>query len=226
MAKFKNLKDKTILLVEDEKVIRENIASTLKFFFKEVYVAIDGLDGMDKYEAYLPDIIMTDLKMPNMDGLELITTLFERGSSAYMIIVSAHTDTEFLLSALHQGVNRYIVKPIDENKLFETFDDYLRKTEKNTLIEIESHNGLKVNLDRCQIIKGKEILALSRKESLLLKLLLQDRHKTFTYEAIEYHVWGSKSMSVSALRTVVRDIRKKLGSNYLHNVSRVGYRFI
>ena len=62
------LKNKTILVVEDEKIIRENIASMLKFFFKEVYTAIDGYDGLDKYENYLPDIIMTDLKMQNMDG--------------------------------------------------------------------------------------------------------------------------------------------------------------
>ena len=75
------LKSKTILLVEDEKVIRENIASMLKFFFKEVYIANDGYDGIEKYENYLPDIVMTDLKMPNMGGFELITELKNRKST-------------------------------------------------------------------------------------------------------------------------------------------------
>lgn len=72
MQMFKKLKEKTILLVEDEKVIRENTASILKVFFKEVYTANDGYEGLDKYEEYLPDILMTDLKMPNMSGLGLI----------------------------------------------------------------------------------------------------------------------------------------------------------
>ncbi|MGB1227510.1 MAG: response regulator transcription factor [Poseidonibacter sp.] len=72
MQIVQRLKTKTILLVEDETIIRENIASMLKFFFKDVYTAIDGYDGLDKYEAYLPDIVMTDLKMPNMGGFELL----------------------------------------------------------------------------------------------------------------------------------------------------------
>lgn len=108
MQRFERLKHKTILLVEDEIIIRQNIASMLKFFFKEVYTAQDGYDGLDQYEAHLPDLIMTDLKMPNMDGFEFIQTLLERGSQAYTIIVSAHTDTELLLQAIHQGVDRYI----------------------------------------------------------------------------------------------------------------------
>jgi DNA-binding response OmpR family regulator len=226
MKRVAKLKAKSILLIEDETVIRENIAATLRFFFKEVYTAIDGLDGIDKYEAYLPDIVMTDLKMPNMDGLELIETLLERGSNAYMIIVSAHTDTELLLKALHQGVDRYIVKPIDEKKLFESFEAYLDKDEASSLKEIRLRDGLIVNLDKSQIQHDNESFTLSRKELLLLKLLLTNQQKAFTYEEIEYHVWGSKSMSLSALRTVVRDLRKKLGSSYVNNVSGVGYSFI
>ena len=127
MQTLERLKNKTILLVEDEKVIRENIASMLKFFFKEVYVAIDGYDGLDKYENYLPDIIMTDLKMPNMGGFELIKELEKRACSSYTIIVSAHTDTELLLEAINKGVNRYLIKPITEDELFEAFNAYLRK---------------------------------------------------------------------------------------------------
>lgn len=71
------LKNKTILLVEDERIIRENIASMLSFFFKEVYTAIDGYDGLDKYEIYLPDVVMTDIRMPNMGGFELIEELIK-----------------------------------------------------------------------------------------------------------------------------------------------------
>ncbi|HHS93508.1 MAG TPA: response regulator transcription factor, partial [Campylobacterales bacterium] len=144
----------------------------------------------------------------------------------YMIIVSAHTDTKLLLEALHQGVDRYIVKPMDEHQLFESFDAYLEKREKLSSKEIDLGQGLLLNLDKSQVKKDETSFSLSRKESLLLKLLVSDQHKAFSYAEIEYHVWGSKSMSLSALRTVVRDLRKKLGSNYLNNVSGVGYSFI
>lgn len=226
MKKFEQLKEKSILLVEDESVIRRNIVAILEHFFKEVYSAEDGLEGLDLYEKHLPDLMMTDLKMPNMDGLELIETLLARGSQVYTIIVSAHTDTELLLEAIHQGVDRYIIKPIDEEKMFESFDSYLQKLERENLEKSILRDGLEVNIQKGQVLKEGELLSLSRKENLLLKLLLQDRNKIYTYEEIEYHVWGSQSMSLSALRTVVRDLRKALGNGYIANVSGVGYSLI
>lgn len=133
MQILSKLKDKTILLVEDEEVIRRNIASLLKIFFKEVYTAHDGYDGIDKYEDNLPDIVMTDLKMPVMGGFELIDELKKRSSKAYTIIVSAHTDTELLIEAIHNGVDRYIIKPVTEDELFEAFEAYLKNLMKHFL---------------------------------------------------------------------------------------------
>lgn len=218
------LKNKTILLVEDEKIIRENIASMLKFFFKEVYTAIDGYDGLDKYENYLPDIIMTDLKMPNMDGFELIKELEKRACSSYTIIVSAHTDTELLLEAINKGVNRYLIKPITEDELFEAFNAYFEKLDKTTPQSVELESNIYFDLNKNQMIIDNEELHLNKKETQFMKLLCSDINKTFSYEEIEYQVWGSDSMSLSAIRSVVRDLRKKIGQDYIINISGVGYR--
>ena len=218
------LKNKTILLVEDEKVIRENIASMLKFFFKEVYVAIDGYDGLDKYENYLPDIIMTDLKMPNMGGFELIKELEKRACSSYTIIVSAHTDTELLLEAINKGVNRYLIKPITEDELFEAFNAYFEKLDKSIPQSVELESNIYFDLNKNQMIIDNEELHLNKKETQFMKLLCSDINKTFSYEEIEYQVWGSDSMSLSAIRSVVRDLRKKIGQDYIINISGVGYR--
>ena len=224
MQQFKKIKNKTILIVEDEKTIRENLASMLKFFFKEVYIAIDGYDGLDKYENYLPDIIMTDLKMPNMSGFELITELQKRQSKSYTIIVSAHTDTDLLLKAIHNGVDRYLIKPITENELFETFNAYLKKLDKELPQSIELEKNMYFDLNKNQILLNEEELHLNKKETMLMKLLCSDTNKTFSYEEIEYQVWGSDSMSLSAIRSVVRDLRKKIGQDYVVNISGVGYR--
>ena len=224
MQILNRLKNKTILLVEDEKVIRENIASMLKFFFKEVYVAIDGYDGLDKYENHLPDIIMTDLKMPNMGGFELINELEKRASKAYTIIVSAHTDTELLIKAINKGVDRYLIKPITEDELFEAFNAFFEKIDKLLPQSVQLESNMYFDLNKNQIILENEELHLNKKETLLLKLLCTDVNKTFSYEEIEYQVWGSDSMSLSAIRSVVRDLRKKIGQNYIVNISGTGYR--
>jgi len=224
MQQFERLKNKTILLVEDERIIRENISSMLKFFFKEVYTAIDGYDGLDKYENYLPDIIMTDLKMPNMSGFELIDELQKRESNSYTIIVSAHTDTDLLIKAIHNGVDRYLIKPITEDELFETFDAYFKKLDKEVPQSVQLDLNMNFDLNKNQIILDGEELHLNKKETMLLKLLCSDVNKTFSYEEIEYQVWGSSSMSLSAIRSVVRDLRKKIGQDYIINISGIGYR--
>lgn len=223
MESLKNLKLKTILLVEDEDVIRNNIASMLKFFFKAVYTATDGYDGLDQYEAYLPDIIMTDLKMPHMDGFEFITELQTRSCKSFLIIVSAHTDTELLIDAIHKGVDRYIIKPVSEDDLFATFKAFLDKFE-SLQEELQLNANITIDFLKNEIINENQTRHITKKESLLLKLLCSNMNKVFTYEEIEYQVWGEQSMSISALRSVVRDLRKKLGQEYIPNISSTGYR--
>ncbi len=224
MQILSRLKEKTILLVEDEDVIRNNIASMLKHFFKEVYTASDGYEGVDKYEDYLPNIVMTDLKMPIMGGFELIEELKKRSSKAYTIIVSAHTDTELLIEAINNGVDRYIIKPVTEDELFEAFEAYFKKLDETTPKVVELNETTKIDLDKhLAIINGVEV-KLNKKENQLLTLLCVDMNKAVSYEEIEYQIWGSDSMSLSAIRSVVRDLRKKIGSEFVVNVSGIGYR--
>lgn len=221
---FERLKTKSILLVEDEAVIRENIASMLRIFFDKVYTASDGFEGLDEYEEHLPDIIMTDLKMPNMGGFELLEELRKRSSHAYTIIVSAHTDKELLIQAIHDGIDRYLVKPMTEDELFGAFNAFLEKIDNETPETVSLSQNVTIDFDRAESSMDGETYHLNKKEILLLKLLLVDSSRTFTYEEIENQVWGSKSMSMGALRSVVRDLRKKIGQEFVVNISGAGYR--
>ena len=221
---LEKLKTKTILLVEDETVIRNNIASTLKFFFKDVFTAVDGYDGLEMYQKYLPDIIMTDLKMPYMGGFELLEEIKKRSSTSYMIVVSAHTDTELLINAVNNGIHRYIIKPITENQLFDALEAYVIQSEKELPENVQISANIFMDVDKRQLIIKDTIVPLNNKETLLLKLLVQDENKIYTYEEIENQVWGAKSMSLTSLRSIVRDIRKKTGEKIIKNVSGVGYR--
>ena len=224
MSNIARLKTKTILFIEDEKIIRDNITSMLKFFFKDVYAAIDGFDGIDKYEKYLPDIVMTDLKMPNMNGFELIEELKKRSSTSYTIIVSAHTDTEHLIEAINTKIDRYLIKPLTEKELFDAFDAYFEKIDSLFPEKIKIDEKMLFDIDKKALFINKEKIHLNKKETLLLKLLCSNDSSITSYEQIEYQVWGNKSMSISALRSVVRDLRKKLGSQYIINTSGNGYK--
>ncbi len=218
------LKNKTILLVEDERIIRENIASMLSFFFKEVYTAIDGYDGLDKYEIYLPDVVMTDIRMPNMGGFELIEELIKRESKAFTIIVSAHTDTDLLIKAIKDNVDRYLIKPITEDELFEALQAYLNKIDKEESPKIYLDKNIIFDCDNKNLIIDDIVVHLNKKEYLLLKLLSSNQNKIFSYEEIENLVWGGLPMSLSAIRSVVRDLRKKIGEGFIVNISGSGYR--
>ncbi len=222
---FDRLKNKTILVVEDEKVIRDNLASMLSIFFKKVYTAINGEDGLDQYEQYLPDIIITDLKMPHMGGYEMLKEINKKADDVFTIIVSAHTDTDLLINAIHSEVDRYIIKPINEDALFESFKAYFEKIDKETPQTINIDESTSLDLENSKVLRDDEEIHLNKKETLLLKLITKSPDKTYSYEEIENNVWGADVMSTSAIRSVVRDLRKKLGKNYVVNVSGTGYRF-
>jgi two-component system, OmpR family, response regulator VanR len=150
--------------------------------------------------------------------------LKKRSSHAYTIIVSAHTDKELLIQAIHDGIDRYLVKPMSEDELFGALNAFLEKIDSETPDTISLSQNVTIDFDRAESSLNGEISHLNKKEILLLKLLLLDSSRTFTYEEIENQVWGSKSMSMGALRSVVRDLRKKIGQEFVVNISGAGYR--
>ena len=132
MSKLQELKkytqNLTVLYVEDNPHLLKQVSIFLKKLFKNVYVATDGIDGIKSYREYKQDIIMTDLTMPNMNGYEMIKALKKIENQLKIIIISAHSDTDNLLEALHIGVCDFIPKPIDN----ELFQNVLFKVAKST----------------------------------------------------------------------------------------------
>jgi len=221
---FERLKNKTILFVDNEADTRDNISSILKCFFKEVYTAIDGYDALDKYDTNFPDIIMTELKIPNISGFELIEELKKRAPSIFTIILSGNTDINSLLTAIHTHIDRYIIKPLVEEELFIAFNAYFKKIDNEEPQIIKISPSITIDFDKSELIKNTNHIHLNKKENQVLRLLCKDMNKTVNYEQFEYQIWGSEIMSLSAIRSVVRDLRKKLGKEYIINVSGRGYK--
>lgn len=111
------LKDMSILYVEDDDGIREHMSDFLNRRFEEVLTAENGAEGLDMYQRKAPDIVMTDLKMPVMDGLEMTRAILEENDKAAIIVTSAHNETKYLLGAIELGISQYLLKPLEREKL-------------------------------------------------------------------------------------------------------------
>ncbi|MCF7912920.1 MAG: response regulator [Candidatus Cloacimonetes bacterium] len=116
-AKFEKL-ELRVLYVEDEDVVRTTIYEMLKRRITEVYVASDGREGLEMYHKHDPEIVITDIRMPHMDGLEMIRNIKQSKPDIQIIITSAHSESEYFLSAIDIGVDKFVLKPVNNRELF------------------------------------------------------------------------------------------------------------
>ena len=114
----KNLQELNILYVEDEEGVRVPFSMMLKRFVKNLYVAENGEEGLEFFKKYPIDIIISDIKMPKMNGLEMAEKIREISHEIPIIFTTAFGDTAYLKEALEIGVDGYIIKPVNRNKLF------------------------------------------------------------------------------------------------------------
>jgi len=108
-----NLKNITVLFVEDEENIRKALKSAIGDEFKEFMLARDGSDGLKKFQKYKPDIVVTDILMPIMDGLEMSKEIKAISRDTPIVVLSAFDEKERLLQAIDIGIDKYLIKPID-----------------------------------------------------------------------------------------------------------------
>ena len=118
LLKLKELaKEFTVLYVEDSKILQKQVGTFLQKFFKNVYTAIDGMEGLDAFKKYQPDLILTDLTMPKMNGHDMIKSIKKIDSKIQIIVISAHADKESMQESIQMGVADFVPKPIDLEKL-------------------------------------------------------------------------------------------------------------
>ena len=117
-----SLKNLTILYVEDDTEVRENISQSLAYFVKHIESASNGDEAFELYEKISPDIIITDIDMPGMNGLELAARVRECDSFIPIVVMTAYTTEEFLLDAVSLHLERYIVKPVSLAKLKDSLE--------------------------------------------------------------------------------------------------------
>lgn len=147
---LKNIaKDFTILFVEDSKALQKQILKFLEKLFKEVYIASDGVEGIEQYKKNNPDLILTDLTMPNMNGHEMIREIKKLNPDVEIIILSAHSDSETLMKSFHIGVSDFIAKPVNASKMIAIFLKVLSnmKRKEVQLVELAGTSIRKIEVE-------------------------------------------------------------------------------
>jgi CheY-like chemotaxis protein len=119
------LKDSSLLFVDDEDSIRESFADMFPSFFKEVEVASDGLEALEKYKQRAFDLVISDIRMPNMDGIELSRAIKDINPKQPIIVVSAHSESEYFMQLIESGIDGFILKPIKPKLLFDKISQIL-----------------------------------------------------------------------------------------------------
>ena len=113
----------TLLYVEDEEGIRNQLSKFLAYFSSELYIAKDGEDGLELYKQHLPDIVVSDIKMPNMDGIEMAKAIKKINPKQHIIFTTAHSESNYFIDAIDMQVDGYILKPINLDKLEEKLEN-------------------------------------------------------------------------------------------------------
>jgi len=218
------LENLSILYIEDEPLIRQNAVEYLSRYCHKVYEAEDGQIGLLLYKQHNPDLIITDIKMPKLNGLDFVSKVRQEDKSTPVIITTAHSDTEYLLKAVELQLVKYLIKPITSDKLQEALSMACDTLQNDTtsLILLDKHTQYDT-LNQTLFV-NKQHIKLTHNEVLFFDFLVKNAQRAITYEEIESLIWAYEGMSMDALRSLVRGLRKKLGGDFIENISGIGYR--
>jgi DNA-binding response OmpR family regulator len=217
------LKTKTVLFAEDDAVMREHTAETLRILFDKVLLAKNGEEALALYEKEHADFVLTDIKMPQMDGLTLIKKIRERDYGIPVILLTGFAEQSMILSASNLSIDAYLVKPIELDSLVQSFLKASKRISNKTA-RIKINSSLDYDAKTKELFKDGKLVVLGYKEHELISLLLQNQDKTISKDEIVEKLWENDSTCESALKNLVLRIRKKVGFELIVSVRSIGYR--
>jgi two-component system alkaline phosphatase synthesis response regulator PhoP len=223
------LSKQTILVVDDEQDLLDLIEYNLRQEGYDVLKAENGKDGIQMAKEHMPDLVLLDIMMPQMDGIEVCDRMREDATLSHIpiIFLTARSDEKTEIEGLNKGADDFITKPISTTKLVSRIKAVLRRFEETEeKVQQLSVHDLVIDKDRYIVTRGDEEFQLPRKEFELLYYLASKKGKVRDRQTLLNKVWGDNIYVVD--RTVdvhVRKIREKLGDHYIETVKGVGYRF-
>jgi len=218
------LKNFTILYVEDEEMVRKNAVEFLSRVCDKVLEAKDGKEAIKIWSENKPDIIITDINMPRLNGLDMAAYIRAQDKEVQIIVATAHSDTDYLLRAVELQLVKYIIKPITKDKLVRALEMSVSFIEDKSKFNLALSKSCSYNAYEKIIIEDGKEIKLTKNETLFLDLLAHHHSRVVNYEEIEDAIWAYEGMSQDAIRSLVRGLRKKIPEGAVENVSGMGYR--
>lgn len=219
----KILKGLKVLLVEDEDKLALLLKNAIGDSFYSFTLAKDGVEGLEKFLSIAPDIIITDIMMPNLTGLEMAKKIREVNENIPIIILSAFSESDKFLDAIDIGVVKYFIKPFDPDELLEYIEHVGMKIGSRVMT---LSDGFSYNLTTKALYKNSRYVSLTKKESRFMQQLLEKAEgetKTVEEDMIKKSLWENEEVSSDRLRTFVRRLRAKTSKNLVQNIKGQGY---
>ncbi|MBU0923731.1 response regulator transcription factor [bacterium] len=225
-----------VLLVEDEDLARKTLSFYLNNIFDEVVLAKDGAEGLAAVKQNFQnnenfDLVITDLNMPNVNGMQMIDEILKLLPNQRFIIVSAHKNEEDLLKLINLRVSGYFVKPLNIDNMMdmlqkakeEVIQDKQPKTKNKSLIPL--NNSYTFDLLSNKLYHDNLIVKLSKKESEILDVLIKNLGTLIPVEKFKEIVWNDVNINDSSFRTVMKRLKDKIKDDDFI-ISHKGYGYI
>ncbi len=223
------MSNEKILLVDDETDIIEFISYNLTKEGFDVTTSTNGKDAIEIAKKIKPDLILLDVMMPEMDGIETCQEIraIDELKDTLVAFLSARGEDYSQVAGFDAGADDYITKPIKPRLLISRVKAILRrKSDANNTIAVNEQGNIRIDREKYLVYKDKDKLSLPKKEFELLALLISKPGKVFTRDVILESVWGGEV--VVGDRTIdvhIRKLREKLGDEYIKTIKGVGYKF-
>lgn len=233
---YEETKNLNLLFVEDYDELRENSLEILDNYFDYCEGAVDGKQGLAQYQRYHDkndkhfDLVITDIKMPEMDGISLTKEIYKENENQAIIVLSAHQESEYLLTLINLGIEQFITKPIDHENmltiLYKVCKKINNKSQEESLGErIVLSVDAYIDRNTMAFYYQDELLNLTKNELLFMKLVSDNFEKICSNdEIINFFEYDGVVISNDNIRSLVTKLRKKLPVTCIESVYGIGYK--
>jgi len=235
-SRLKNIikitKQLSVLYLEDNFEVRNQTIKMLKLFFDDIEVGTNGNEGLtlflkrDKDETSSFDLIITDIEMPEIDGISMINQIREYDKKIPILVFSAYSKTDYFLKTIDAGIIGYILKPYDIEQISNSLEKLIEHEELNYLNKhiLVLDNGYIWNIEKNTLFKDEEIVKLTKSELKLFKLFSDTKTPLKTYDEIELYVFGDITCNSKRVRNLMSRLKSKLNYDLFESIYGCGYK--
>lgn len=217
------LKHIKILYIHDEGNHEDYGISELKSYCNNLIAVNDCLSGMKVYQEEKPQIVIYNVSLPKVTNEEFIQNIKKINDKVQVIITTDNLDTQKITNAIKFHLIKYLVYPFNANTMIDSIKECIRSIDSNTSNVLKLSDNLIYDKFNKTLLKDKTIVSLSKKEAMFFDALIMNKDRAISYEEFNHRIWGG-DMTKDALRSIVKDLRKKIDKNIIKNVSGIGYR--